>query len=169
MGQVSIGDFTMFPNKKLSYSTWKPQMAIAKAYDKYYLCIRCTARNGYHSFDYKSVVLIRFEDNSVEKLTLTPNIEVSKKFKSSIAGTILIEEYTTYSYYELSESCYNKIDDKKRMKKIRITYTNGDLDDYIINTNYMDKLADGLYNSLMSVEDEDAFRKQNMNDVESGF
>ncbi len=55
------------------------------------------------------------------------------------------------------------------MKKVRITYTNGNLNDYDITDSYMSKLAEGLYNSYILVESSDAVRKQNMNDVESGF
>ena len=169
MGQVSIGNFTMFPNKKMMGSAWKPQMGIAKANDKYYLSICCTANNTYYSFDANSVVLIRFSDDSVEKLTLTPNIEVGKNYSNSYVGSVLVSYYKTFSYYELSDSCLEKIKNKEHMKKVRITYTNGNLNDYDITDSYMSKFAEGLYNSYILVESSDAVRKQNMNDVESGF
>ena len=55
------------------------------------------------------------------------------------------------------------------IKKIRVSFTNGDIKDWDIDVKYQTKLIQGLNESYVIVESKDTVRKGNLNDVESGF
>ena len=167
--QQTIGSFVMLPNSKLKGSYYKPQMALTKIQNSYFITVRCTCSNTYESFDSESVVLLKFDDESVEKLHISPLVEVSKKYSNTAIGSTIVDFYSTYSTYELSEECLKKIINKQQIKKVRLSFTNGNVKDYDITPNYMEKMAEKLYESYLIVESTDTSRKSVIQDVETGF
>ena len=78
--------------------------------------------------------------------------------------------YITYSCYSINESVLNLIvKDRAEIKKIRASFTNGDVEDWDISQSYQTKLTTGLIDSFKQVEISNAVRKEKINNVESGF
>ena len=170
-GQVSIGSYTMFPDSKLFGSAYKPQLSVGKVNDQYILSLRYVSPTTYASFDAESVLLIRLGDDSMVKLPFAKELDYEKKYENSYnkyTGTSHF--YITYSYYLIDADVLSRIvKDKEVIKKIRVSFTNGNVQDWEINEKYQQKLTEGLVDSYLYVESADAVRKEKMSNVESGF
>lgn len=170
--QASYGSYTMFPNKKLAGSYYKPQLAFGKVNDKYMLVLYYTDPSNYASFDEESVMLLKFEDDSTVKLPISKADNVSKKYETSWNSLLKCYNhfYMTFTSFDLEPETVEKIVMKKlNIKKIRVSFTNGDIKDWDIDAKYQPKLINGLVESYTKVESKDAVRKENIDDVESGF
>lgn len=69
------------------------------------------------------------------------------------------------NFYRNAGKCNNK----EIIKKIRVSFTNGDIEDWDIDLKYQKKLTEGLSESYNIVETKDTDRKEKIKDVESGF
>ena len=56
-GQISVGSFTMFPNRKLWGVAYKPNIALGKINNQYLLVLRYVSPTTYASFDEESILL----------------------------------------------------------------------------------------------------------------
>jgi len=170
--QVSFGKFTMFPNSKLFGSAWKPQLAVGVADDQYLLLLRYCSPKDYASFDDESVLLIRFGNDSVVKLPLYSVETVTKDYKSewNSAYKQYIHYYITLSPFVIEKSVLDKIvEEGEVIKKVRVSFTNGDVQDWDVDNKYQQKFTKGLTESYQQVISKDAVRKENIEDVEHGF
>ena len=69
----------------------------------------------------------------------------------------------TATHYEVPDDVLDRIvKQKKKITKIRIVFSNGDVADYDIPEKYQPKLISGLNNSYNNVLNEDAQRKKNI-------
>lgn len=170
-GQTSLGEFTTFPDKKLFGLAYKPQIAIGKLDNEYIICLRYVSPKSYASFDKESVLLLRLNNDSIIKLAIIPELEITKKYDNSYNKySGMSHFYITYSYYSINESVLNLIvKDRAEIKKIRASFTNGDVEDWDISQSYQTKLTKGLIDSFKQVEISNAVRKEKINNVESGF
>lgn len=170
-GQVSIGSYTRFPNSKLFGLYYKPQLAFGKVDDIYLLALCYTSPTNYVSFDKESIMLLKFGDDSTAKLHIFDENVVKDYETSWNSGTKQYNDfYRTYACFIIDDSIVQRIvNDKEVIKKIRVSFTNGDIEDWDIDTKYQKKLTEGLNESYNIVEKEDSVRKEKINDVESGF
>ena len=171
-GQVSIGSYTRFPNDKLFGLLWKPQLAFGKVNDVYLLALCYTSPTKYASFDNESILLLKFGDDSTVKLHLIDENTVKKDHETSwnAATKQYYDIYKTYACFIIDNSTVQRIvNDKEVIKKIRVLFTNGDIEDWDIDAKYQKKLTAGLNESYIIVEIEDSARKEKINDIESGF
>jgi len=170
--QASFGPYTMFPNKKLAGSSYKPQMAFGKVNDQYMLALLVVKPGAYASFNEESILLLKFEDETIAKLPRAKGIEVEKDYASSWNSLLKTYNhfYRTYTSFELDEKSLDRIVNKQqKIIKIRVSYTNGDVQDWDIDAKYQPKFIAGLLESYEKVESKDAVRKETINDVEAGF
>jgi hypothetical protein len=170
--QASYGSYTMFPNNKAWGSYYKPQLAFGKVNDQYLLVLCYTDPKAYASFDEESVMLLKFDDDSTVKLPISKSDEVMKKCESSWNSMKSRNTYyyKTFTSFDLDQNTIDKIvKQKMNIKKIRVSFTNGDIKDWDIDVKYQTKLIQGLNESYVIVESKDTVRKGNLNDVESGF
>jgi len=170
-GQVSYGSYTRFPNSKLFGLYYKPQLAFGKVNDEYLLVLCYTSPTSYASFDEESIMLLKLGDESTVKLSIF-DTEVIKDYETSWnSGTKQYNDfYKTYTLYTIDDTIVHKIvNDKEIIKKIRVSFTNGDIEDWDIDLKYQKKLTEGLSESYNIVETKDTDRKEKIKDVESGF
>lgn len=167
--QYSVGSYVIFPDLKKWGINYKPRMAISKIGQSFYLNVCYKRTDHYEHFNSNSVLLLKFEDDSVDKLSILGN--ASEVYNCSISDydAHLTEYYTTYTDYTLTDECLQKILDKKRIKKIRIVFTNGNFKDYDITPKYMGKMADNLIKSYEEVMLQDTDRNSIMQNAETGF
>ncbi len=169
-GQVSFGNYTTFPDSKLFGLAYKPQLAIGKLNDTYVLSLRYVSPEAYASFDEESVLLLKFNTDTTIKLPIVKEIDVVKKYENSYSKYGTSHFYITYSVYFLDDDVLNfLIDENNAIKKIRASFTNGNVLDWEIKDNYQPKLTKGLITSYQQVETLNAKRKEKIDDVEAGF
>lgn len=170
--QASYGSYTMFPNKKLAGSYYKPQLAFGKVNDQYLLVLCYTDPSAYATFDDESVMLLKFEDDTTVKLPICQEDPVSKKYETSWNSLLKSYNhfYETFTSFVIDDvNVQRVVKNRDLIKKIRVSFTNGDIKDWDIDLKYQPKLIDGLIKSYNMVESKDAVRKENIGDVESGF
>ena len=170
--QASYGTYTMFPNKKLAGSYYKPQLAFGKVNDQFLLVLYYTDPSTYATFDQESVMLLKFDDDSTVKLPISKSDEVTKKYETSWNSLLKCYNhfYETFTSFDLEQDVVDRIvKDQQNIKKIRVSFTNGDIKDWDIDLKYQPKLIKGLVESYNKVQSKDAVRKENIGDVESGF
>ncbi len=168
--QVCIGSFTHFPQKK--GKRYNPALAIAKVDSDYLLALRYVAPSSYANFDEESVLLIKFGDDKVFKLPINMSCGVQNEYDNEWLGTLrggMAHYYKSFVYFNVDQVIIGKILDKENITKIRVSFTNGDLKDWDIDTKYQPVLTMGLYDSYNEVEKEYKIRKNNINNVEAGF
>lgn len=169
-GQVSLGSFTTFPDSKLFGLAYKPELAIGKLNDQYIISLRYTSPKTYASFDEESILLMKLDNDSIIKLPIATEIDVVKKYDNSYTKYGVSHFYITYTdYYIDDETLEVLVNSAATIKKIRVSFTNGDVEDWEIKENYRAKLKKGLLKSFQQVEAQDAVRKEKIDDVESGF
>lgn len=163
--QVSYGRFVMFPDAKLTGSMWKPQIAFVRIDSLDVICVRSIASDTYWDFDSESRVLIRFSDSTTFKLPIVPQFDIQKDYQVDFIGSTLLEQYITYSFYEIDEEVVAKIIyGRTPIVKIRLAYSNGTVRDYDIGKKYQEKLILGLIESHQIALQTNAIRKENMTD-----
>ena len=163
--QVSYGRFVMFPDSKLPGSMWKPQINFTRLDDQDIIGIRTCASDTYHSFDTDSRVLGRFADSTIVKLPIIPEFEVQKSYNNTWVGNVLVDNYVTYSFYNIEDETIAKIVEKLiPIVKIRIVFTNGNVSDYEIKPSYQKKLTDGLIKSRIDAISQKVQRASNSTD-----
>ena len=164
--QISYGSFTYFPDNKMMGLYFKPQINFSKFDDLTVIGLRCCSPVDYKSFDDESRLFIRFSDETMIKLNIIKDLDIVKDFKTDynkITGTTKF--YTTFSFYEIDEDTVDKIvNGNVNIIKIRIVYTNGEIEDFDIKEKYQPKLMEGLRKSLANSEKQNEKRKANMND-----
>ena len=169
-GQVSLGSFTRFPDSKLFGIAYKPELAIGKLNDQYVISLSYTSPKTYASFDEKSILLMRLDNDSVIRLPLAKELDVSEKYDNINTQYGICHLYITYTYYYINDETLDVlVKSDATIKKIRVSFTNGDVEDWEIKDNYRAKLKKGLLKSFQQVESQDAIRKEKIDDVESGF
>ncbi len=170
--QVSYGTYTMFPNKKLMGSYYKPQLGFGKVNDQYVLVLCYTDPEMYASFDEESVMLLKYADGTTVKLPISKQDKITKKYES-IWDSMLKKYYhfyKTFTSFDLDQENIDRIvKNHDNIIKIRISFTNGDIKDWDIDQKYQPKLIKGLVESFNSVKSKDAVRKENIDNVEAGF
>lgn len=163
--QVSYGKFVMFPDAKLVGSMWKPQIDFVRMDESDIICIRTCSSDTYKSFDAESRVLIRFSDSTMVKLPIIEELDVVKDYDNEWIASSLTEKYITFSYYSIEAETIDKIiEDKVPIIKIRLVFTNGNIQDYDIPKNYQQKLLDGLIASRKDAISTNHVRKTNQSD-----
>lgn len=148
--QVSFGSFTMFPNNKLWGSAYKPQLAFGKSNDQYLLVLKCTSPTDYASFDRESVMLLRLGNDSLVRLQIISEEAVVKDYKTSWNSSLKRYDhfYSTYTCFIIDDKLVDLIvNNNEVIKKIRVSYTNGDVQDWDIDAKYQPKLTKGLIRS----------------------
>ena len=170
--QVSFGSYTMFPNNKLWGSAYKPQLAFGKQDDQYLLVLKCTSPTDYASFDGESLMLLRLGNDSLVRLQILSEEAVVKDYQTSWNSSLKRYDhfYCTYTCFVIDNKLVDLIvNNNEVIKKIRVSYTNGDVQDWDIDEKYQPKLTKGLKKSYEKVESQDAVRKEKISDVEAGF
>lgn len=163
--QFAVGKYTKFPNNKLSGNTWKPAIAFGRNYSVNILALYVNQSDDYAQFDEDSRLLIKMENDSVFKFHIILDYGVEKNFETSYNRYIgRVDEYSTYTCYEVSDDFIKLINDGKLIKKIRIVFTNGTVADYDIDNGYMKKLTKGLQESYIKMEEKQKQKRKNMND-----
>lgn len=168
--QVCLGSFTHFPQKK--GKRYNPALAIAKINNDYLLAFRYIDPSSYANFDEESVLLIKLGDDKVYKLSLNKNCGVQNEYENEWLGLVrggMAHYYISIVYFNINQDLIGKILEKENIKKIRVSFTNGDLKDWDIDTKYQPMLTKGLYESYSEVEKEYEIRKNNIDNVEDGF
>ncbi len=160
--QSSTGSFVMFPDGSLFGSAFKPKIAFYQDTDpiiKNFFILSVAKNDGYADFDENSRMLIKFEDGSKFTLPILAGVE-SRDF-SYISN---ISVYNVLTMYRLDDQILEKIRNYESIIKIRIVYTNGDIDDYDIDESYQYKFIRKLNNSYNEVIEDNSQMKRNMND-----
>jgi hypothetical protein len=165
--QTSIGSWVRFPNNALLGQSFKPQLAFAILDDEEMIALRMICPDNYATFDNESRLLIKFEDDSVTTLPIYFDVGVVKDYSTDYDSTLgFIEFYITLTLYKLDSQTKEAIvEDGKKIKKIRVVETNGDINDYDINPNYQQKLIYGLQKSYKDVIAEQKQRQFNASDA----
>ena len=170
--QVSYGPYTMFPNKKLVGSYYKPQLGFGKVNDQYMLVLCYTDPERYAPFNEESVMLLKYADGTTVKLPISKYDKISKKYESIWDSILKLHYhfYKTFTSFDLDQENIDRIvKNHDNIIKIRVSFTNGDIKDWDIDQKYQPKLIKGLVESFNKVKSEDAVRKENLDDVEAGF
>ncbi|OYP53734.1 hypothetical protein [Segatella bryantii] len=170
--QTSYGTFTVFPNKKIYGINFKPKLAFGKINANYVLVLKYSSKKAYAVFDEGSVMLLKFEDDSVLKLPINTFVEPQTDYKSEILEITnkVLEHYITYTLFDLDQEAIDRIINKKQnIKKIRVLFTNGNVEDWDIDKKYQPKLIKGLIESYDVVNSVQEIRKEKINNVEAGF
>lgn len=146
-------------------NTWKPAIAFGRNYSVNILALYVNQSDDYAQFDEDSRLLIKMENDSVFKFHIILDYGVEKNFETSYNRYIgRVDEYSTYTCYEVSDDFIKLINDGKLIKKIRIVFTNGTVADYDIDNGYMKKLTKGLQESYIKMEEKQKQKRKNMND-----
>lgn len=162
--QIVHGPYTMFPKSKEPRTSYNPKLAFGKIDDQYLLILLYIDAVKYALFDQESVLLLKFVDDSIVKLPISKIDLIIKEQDNEWAP------YRTYTSFNINQDVIDKIVTKKQnIKKIRVSFTNGDLQDWDIDLKYQPKLIQGLSESYAKVKVEYNIRKENMNNVEAGF
>lgn len=172
LAQKSFGPYTVFPNKKLLGLSYKPQLGVAKIDDIYCLVLNYTSPSDYASFDEESVLLLKFEDNTNVKLPLFLGHPIEKSYNNELNQLTksIIHYYKTFTCFQIEEDVLARItQNKEKIIKIRVSFTNGVINDWDIDEKWQPKFIAGLIESYKKVEDADVSRKKNINNVEDGF
>ena len=165
--QTSTGGYVVFPDKKLMGLYYKPQLAFGRVNDSDIIVLLMTSPDDYASFDEDSRILIKFEDNSTVKLPICLEMDVEKDYETSWNSSLkkYSHFYQTYSCYNIDDETLKAIVEKgKKIIKIRVVRTNGDINDYDITEKYQPKLIEGLQNSYKQLNIIDKERKENIAD-----
>ena len=169
--QATYGTYTKFPDKGLGTS-YNPQLAFGKINDQYLLVLLYIDPTDYALFNEESVILLKFDDDSVAKLPISKLDDVTKDLETewiNIAKRYFYY-YKTYTSYDIEQDVIDKIvKEKLNIKKIRVSFTNGDIKDWDINVKYKPKFIKGLVESYNVVVAEDADRKEKLKNVEDNF
>ncbi len=161
--QVSYGGYTVFPDAKLYGYNFKPQISFAMVEDMLLFSVLVTSSGDYASYDENSRILLKFGDDDVVKLPMLRELDVIKDYSNEFVASTLVEYYMTATHYEVPDDVLDRIvKQKKKITKIRIVFSNGDVADYDIPEKYQPKLISGLNNSYNNVLNEDAQRKKNI-------
>ena len=167
--QVSIGNLVRFPNSSLVGRDYKPMLgfcAISTSNgEENAISLRTCEPYSYKLFNEESRILVRFADESVFKLQILKEFDVTKDFHTTAGNGNVYKHYVTYTLYNVDKEFLNKVvNEKVPIIKIRLVFTNGDVTDYDIKPNYQQKLIDGLINSYADAMSKNQIRKTNKTD-----
>lgn len=171
-GQASIGSLTRFPNNKLVGLSYKPQLGVGMIGEQYLLVLRYTDAHAYRQFDENSVLLLKLKDDTVINLPICKELPVSEFYSTEYLTALkrYADFYATMSSYPINEDVlFQIVANKNLIKKIRVSFTNGDVQDWDIDEKYQPKLVEGLTKSLKSAREQNAERKTKLDNVEEGF
>ena len=117
---------------------------------------------NYATFDENSVLLIRLGNDSIVKLPIYIENDRIAVFKDY--GVFEnVPYYQTITIFMVDDDVVKKIvEHGELIKKIRVSFTNGDFQDWDIDISYQQKLTKGLMNSYQQVVLENAIRKEKM-------
>lgn len=165
--QSSTGKYIPFPNNGVMGlgTQYHPHLAFSLVDNGLYIKLYLAFSDDYPEFDADSRILIKFEDESVAKL---PIIKLeSKDFDTRWDSTSnrYVERYITYTRFDIDVDAINAITvDMKKIVKVRIVLTNGDIRDYDLKKKYQRKFIEGLLESYDGAIKKDIARKSNMLD-----
>lgn len=167
--QASYGTYT-FLGGDFKGAYYKPKLAFGKVNDQYLLVLLYMDNRRYASFNDESVMLLKFDDDTTVKLPISKVDEVTKDYSTEWGVNKYWDYYKTYASFDIEEETVDRIVKKhQKIKKIRVSFTNGDIQDCEIKEKNQDKLINGLIKSYNEVEEDDTKRKTNLNDVEADF
>jgi hypothetical protein len=150
--QISVGGYTMFPDRKLAGSFYKPQLSFASINGDNYLVLLFTDSKAYKTFDNNCRLLLKFEDGSIARLPIDLSQGVVKDYDSMSDDFGLARFYITYTCYPIGKHTINKILNEEKIIKIRIGLPNGNVLDYDISKKYQLKLVKGLAASHIATQ-----------------
>lgn len=165
--QTSMGEFVVFPDKKAAGSYYKPRLTFARINGEDYVVLRIVRPDTYATFDKGSRVLLKFEDDSTVKFPIITELDIIKDFDSMYLSMLhtTAKFYITASFYSIDDETLKLItENKKKIVKIRVVRSNGDIDDYEITNKYQEEFITKLQASYIALENEDNQRKANMSD-----
>lgn len=118
---------------------------------------------GYKDFDQESRILIRFTDDYVSTLYRDVDSAVETSRQSLIPGNPI---YITYVRFNLDKETRKRMmNPTLGIKKIRIVFTNGEIQDYNIKGNKQYKFLEQLRKSYKNAEKDNAERMNNSDDA----
>lgn len=168
--QVSYGTYVSFPNNSFAYSKTNPKLAFGKVNENHLLVLKYVDLKAYKTFDTTSQLLLKFGDEIVHVPISQIDTKVEKDFETQRIGSVMASYYITYTSFDIDDQIVKRIvDNKESISKIRVVFSNGDMEDFDIKEKYQPKLRDGLIESFNNVSKQDASRKQTLGDSESGF
>lgn len=169
--QVTYGEYVNFPNNNFANRKILPSLAFGKVDDQDVICLRYVNTDGdYASFDQSSQLLFKIGDEIIHIPMSKVDTNIEKKYDSMYAGSVLCRFWITYTAFDMDKETVDKIvNQKQKITKIRVIFTNGENKDYDIKEKYQAKLTEGLIKSYQGVSSTDAVRKNNLDNDEAGF
>lgn len=123
------------------------------------------ARDTYYSFDSNSRILMRFTDESISTLHRDLKDEVENKYDNIWLGNTLMHCYFSYVRLQLdSETRTKLLNPSLGIKKIRIVFSNGNVEDYELKGKRIMKFPEELRQSYREASQKNEIRTKNSND-----
>lgn len=170
--QVSVGTPVKFPDNIFLALAYKPALTFIKSDDGVGLLLFYTRDDYYASFDEESVILLKFEDETIEKLPIYQPVYVHESYDSQYDSSLksISHLYTTTVRFEISPEITERIVTRnEKIVKIRVLFSNGKVKDWDIKKSYRSKLTKKLVKSYKEANQNYIIQKENIDNVENNF